>query len=160
MVRATSAAAQWKEGRRTNHRSSLGPHGVPQAGTARLVRKLKEAAAGRQDRAPSSANKRFADPIHHYVIWAQGRLRRRDAAWIYFSKAADQLTLPEAALIAGLPPPPSVYSPLVKRRPGPTGGEHWCWRMRRRGSYALPEQTEAEATPLGSNRPCPKVLEQ
>ena len=36
-----------------------------------------------------------------------------DAAWIYFSKTPDQLTLPEAALIAGLPPAPSVYSPLV-----------------------------------------------
>ena len=36
-----------------------------------------------------------------------------DAAWIYFSKTPDQLTLPEAALIAGLPPAPSLYSPLV-----------------------------------------------
>ena len=36
-----------------------------------------------------------------------------DAAWIYFSKSPDQLNLPEAALIAGLPPAPSIYSPLV-----------------------------------------------
>ena len=36
-----------------------------------------------------------------------------DAAWIYFSKTPAQLSLPEAALIAGLPPAPSVYSPLV-----------------------------------------------
>ena len=37
-----------------------------------------------------------------------------DAAWVYFSKSPDELSLPEAALIAGLPPAPSLYSPLVQ----------------------------------------------
>ncbi|MCY7274029.1 MAG: penicillin-binding protein 1A [Phormidesmis sp. CAN_BIN44] len=36
-----------------------------------------------------------------------------DAAWIYFSKSVNQLTLSESATIAGLPPAPSLYSPLV-----------------------------------------------
>ncbi|WP_448287486.1 transglycosylase domain-containing protein [Phormidesmis priestleyi] len=36
-----------------------------------------------------------------------------DAAWIYFSKPLSQLTLSETATIAGLPPAPSLYSPLV-----------------------------------------------
>ncbi|MEO1349298.1 MAG: penicillin-binding protein 1A [Cyanobacteria bacterium J06635_15] len=36
-----------------------------------------------------------------------------DAAWIYFGKTVDQLTLAESALIAGMAPAPSVYSPLV-----------------------------------------------
>ncbi len=36
-----------------------------------------------------------------------------DAAWIYFNKTPDQLNLEEAALIAGLAPAPSLYSPLV-----------------------------------------------
>ncbi|ABX08354.1 transglycosylase domain-containing protein [Prochlorococcus marinus] len=36
-----------------------------------------------------------------------------DAAWIYFSKSPDLLTLEEVALIAGLTPAPSLYSPLV-----------------------------------------------
>ncbi len=36
-----------------------------------------------------------------------------DAAWIYFSKTPSELTLTEVALIAGLPPAPSLYSPLV-----------------------------------------------
>lgn len=34
-----------------------------------------------------------------------------DAAWVYFSKPVDQLTLPEAATIAGMPPAPSLFSP-------------------------------------------------
>ncbi len=36
-----------------------------------------------------------------------------DAAWIYFKKTPDLLTLEEVALIAGLAPAPSLYSPLV-----------------------------------------------
>ncbi|MEA5575785.1 penicillin-binding protein 1A [Anabaena sp. UHCC 0451] len=34
-----------------------------------------------------------------------------DAAWIYFSKSVDQLTLSEMATIAGLAPAPNVYAP-------------------------------------------------
>lgn len=36
-----------------------------------------------------------------------------DAAWIYFGKSVADLTLAEAALIAGMAPAPSLYSPLV-----------------------------------------------
>jgi penicillin-binding protein 1A len=36
-----------------------------------------------------------------------------DAAWIYFGKNVDELTVSEAALIAGMAPAPSAYSPLV-----------------------------------------------
>ncbi len=36
-----------------------------------------------------------------------------DASWVYFQKTPDRLTLAEAALIAGLAPAPSLYSPLV-----------------------------------------------
>ncbi len=38
-----------------------------------------------------------------------------DAAWVYFSKTPDLLTLSETALIAGLAPAPSLYSPLVNK---------------------------------------------
>lgn len=34
-----------------------------------------------------------------------------DAAWVYFSKSLDQLTLGEMAMIAGLAPAPSVFAP-------------------------------------------------
>lgn len=36
-----------------------------------------------------------------------------DAAWIYYSKSLDELTLSEMATLAGMPPAPSVYSPLI-----------------------------------------------
>ena len=34
-----------------------------------------------------------------------------DAAWVYFSKSVDQLTLSEMATLAGLAPAPNVYAP-------------------------------------------------
>lgn len=36
-----------------------------------------------------------------------------DAAWVYFGKSVEDLTLAESALIAGMAPAPSLYSPLV-----------------------------------------------
>ena len=49
----------------------------------------------------------------NYVYLGSGAYGVADAAWIYFSKTPEQLTVPEAAMIAGLPPAPSIYSPLV-----------------------------------------------
>ncbi|NEQ51280.1 MAG: PBP1A family penicillin-binding protein [Leptolyngbya sp. SIO3F4] len=36
-----------------------------------------------------------------------------DAAWVYFGKSVEELTVSEIALIAGMAPAPSLYSPLV-----------------------------------------------
>jgi penicillin-binding protein 1A len=47
------------------------------------------------------------------VYLGSGAYGVADAAWIYFSKSVNDLTLSEMAMIAGLPPAPSVYSPLV-----------------------------------------------
>ncbi len=45
------------------------------------------------------------------VYLGSGAYGVADAAWVYFSKTVDQLTLPEMAMIAGLAPAPSLYSP-------------------------------------------------
>ncbi|AFY34977.1 transglycosylase domain-containing protein [Calothrix sp. PCC 7507] len=45
------------------------------------------------------------------VYLGSGAYGVADAAWVYFSKTVDQLTLPEMATIAGLAPAPSVYAP-------------------------------------------------
>ena len=47
------------------------------------------------------------------VYLGSGAYGVADAAWVYFSKSVEELTLPEIATIAGLPPAPSNYSPLV-----------------------------------------------
>ncbi len=57
-----------------------------------------------------------ADIIESYlnlVYLGAGAYGVADAAWVYFGKPVDELTLSEAALIAGMAPAPSAYSPLV-----------------------------------------------
>jgi len=77
-----------------------------------ITRKLKEAAlATKLERQLSKAQ--ILEQYLNYVYLGSGAYGISDAAWVYFSKTPNQLTLPEAALIAGLPPAPSLYSPLV-----------------------------------------------
>lgn len=47
------------------------------------------------------------------VYLGSGAYGVTDAAWVYFSKPVSGLTLAEMATLAGLPPAPSKYSPLV-----------------------------------------------
>jgi penicillin-binding protein 1A len=48
----------------------------------------------------------------HLVYLGSGAYGLADAAWLYFSKPVDKLTLAEAATLAGIVPAPSLYSPL------------------------------------------------
>ena len=77
-----------------------------------ITRKLKEAAlALKIDRHFSKQ-----EILEHYlnnVYLGSSAYGITDAAWIYFSKAPTQLTLEEVAMIAGLAPAPSIYSPHV-----------------------------------------------
>lgn len=47
------------------------------------------------------------------IYFGSGAYGIEAAAEIYFDKVAKDLTLPEAALLAGIPPAPSLYSPFV-----------------------------------------------
>ncbi|MEB3341245.1 PBP1A family penicillin-binding protein [Okeania sp.] len=49
------------------------------------------------------------------VYLGSGAYGVTDAAWVYFSKPISELTLTEMATLAGLPPAPSQYSPLVNQ---------------------------------------------
>ncbi|BEV35775.1 PBP1A family penicillin-binding protein [Synechococcus sp. M16CYN] len=77
-----------------------------------ITRKLKEAALSLKLERQLSKQQILEQYLNH-VYLGSGAYGVSDAAWIYFSKTPDQLTIPEAALIAGLPPAPSIYSPLV-----------------------------------------------
>ncbi len=77
-----------------------------------LTRKLKEAAlAYKLER---QLNKQqILEQYLNNVYLGSGAYGVGDASWVYFSKNPEQLSLAEAALIAGLAPAPSIYSPLV-----------------------------------------------
>ncbi len=82
-----------------------------------------------------------------------------DAAWIFFGKSVDQLTLAESALIAGLPPAPSEYSPLVNKEAAMQRRAIVLDRMVEAGYITEPQAETAKAEPLKLSPQVPKKLD-
>jgi penicillin-binding protein 1A len=122
-----------------------------------LLRKLKEAAlAGKIERQLSK--EQILEQYVNYVYLGSSAYGVSDAAWVYFSKTPDKLTLPEAALIAGLPPAPSVYSPLVNPDLALERRGTVLRRMREAGFIDDAQLERASAAPLGLKPAEPKFF--
>jgi penicillin-binding protein 1A len=120
-----------------------------------LIRKGKEALlAGKLER-QLSKQEILAEYLN-VVYLGSSAYGVADAAWIYFTKTPEQLTLPEAALIAGLPPAPSVYSPLVNPDLALERRQVVLRRMEEAGFISSAERLAAEATPLALKPAEPK----
>ncbi len=123
-----------------------------------LVRKVKEAAlAGKLERQLSK--REILTEYLNLVYLGSSAYGVADAAWIYFSKTPEQLNLQEAAMIAGLPPAPSVYSPLVNPDLALQRRRTVLRRMREAGFISSSQQIEAEGSPLGLKPADPKYWE-
>jgi penicillin-binding protein 1A len=120
-----------------------------------IARKLKEAfLAGKLERQLSK--RQILEQYLNNVYLGSSAYGVADAAWIYFSKRPDQLSLPEAALIAGLPPAPSVYSPLVNPELALQRRATVLRRMREAGFINDLQLQRAAATPLALRPAEPK----
>jgi len=101
------------------------------------------------------------DILEYYlnlVYLGSGAYGVADAAWVYFSKTVNQLTLPEMALIAGMPAAPSEYSPLVNPDIARDRRNTILGRMAEAG-YISPEAAKtAQASDLNLNPNVPKRL--
>ena len=78
-----------------------------------------------------------------------------DAAWVYFSKSVDQLTLSEMATLAGLAPAPNVYAPDKNPKTATERRNLVLQRMLEDG-IITPDQKQAateEALTVNSNLP-------
>ena len=123
-----------------------------------ILRKLKEAAlAGKLERQLSK--RQILTEYLNVVYLGSGAYGVSDAAWIYFSKTPDQLNLAETALIAGLPPAPSVYSPLVNPDLALQRRAIVLRRMEEAGFISAAELDQADATPLALKPAEPKYWE-
>ena len=120
-----------------------------------LWRKLKEAAlAGKIERQLSK--RQILEQYLNFVYLGSSAYGVADAAWVYFSKTPEQLTLPEVALIAGLPPAPSVYSPLINPDLALKRRATVLRRMREVGYIDDAQLDRALATPLALKPAEPK----
>ena len=122
-----------------------------------LTRKLREAAlAYKLER--QLTKQQILEQYVNYVYLGAGAYGIADAAWVYFSKTPDQLTLPEAALIAGLPPAPSVYSPLVNEEIALERRSIVLDRMQQAGFIDASEADAARTSPLDLKPATPKYF--
>ncbi|QNI42825.1 PBP1A family penicillin-binding protein [Synechococcus sp. A15-28] len=122
-----------------------------------IIRKLKEAAlALKLERQLSK--QQILEQYLNFVYLGSGAYGVADAAWNYFSKSPDQLTLPEAALIAGLPPAPSVYSPLVNPELARQQRSIVLERMLQEGFITSASASAAKNSPLNLKPATPKYF--
>jgi len=122
-----------------------------------ITRKLKEAAlAMKLERQLSK--QQILEQYLNYVYLGSGAYGVSDAAWIYFSKTPDQLTVPEAAMIAGLPPAPSIYSPLVNPDLAREQRSIVLDRMAQAGFISRSEAERGRNSPLGLKPATPKYF--
>ncbi len=122
-----------------------------------ITRKLKEAAlAMKLERQLSK--QQILEQYLNYVYLGSGAYGVADAAWIYFSKTPEQLTVPEAAMIAGLPPAPSIYSPLVNPDLAKEQRSIVLDRMAQAGFISASEAERGRNSPLSLKPATPKYF--
>ena len=93
------------------------------------------------------------------VYLGEGAYGVADAAWVYFSKPVDKLTLSEMATIAGLAPAPNLYSPVVNVKAAQQRRSLVLQRMRENGVITAQAAADASVAPLTLNSSLPKRLQ-
>lgn len=92
------------------------------------------------------------------VYLGSGAYGVADAAWIYFGKTLEQLTVAEAALIAGMAPAPSLYSPEVNPEAARAQRDRVIRRMLSTGAITATEADVALADDVAVTPNEPKFL--
>lgn len=81
-----------------------------------------------------------------------------DAAWIYFGKSVEELTVSEIALIAGMAPAPSFYSPLVNEEAAREQRDKVISRMLENGVISQGQASTAYQSDVATTPNEPKFL--
>jgi penicillin-binding protein 1A len=119
-------------------------------GTERSIRrKAREAILAR--RLEAKLNKEEILYLYlNQVFLGHGAYGIQSASEHYFRKDVEELTLPEMALIAGLPQAPSRYSPLKSKKAAESRVKTVLSRMVRNGFITEAEKTKALSVDLAS----------
>jgi penicillin-binding protein 1A len=88
------------------------------------------------------SKKQILEHYLNHVYLGSGAYGVADAAWLYFSKSVEQLTLAEAATLAGIVPGPSFYSPIINQEAAKERRNVVLQKMQQQG---LISQAEADA---------------
>ncbi|HAA31837.1 MAG TPA: penicillin-binding protein, partial [Cyanobacteria bacterium UBA8553] len=122
-------------------------------------RKLKEFRMAQKMEQELSKDK-ILERYLNLVYLGSGAYGIADAAWVYYSKTVNELTLPEMAMLAGLPSAPTEYSPFVNEKAAKQRRDIVLRRMQESGYITPAQAQEAIATPITTRRSNPKRLER
>lgn len=124
-----------------------------------IQRKLKEMRMA-QKIEQNIDKERILERYLNLVYLGSGAYGVADAAWVYFSKSVKDLTLPEMALLAGLPAAPSDYSPFVNAKAAKERRDVVLLRMQDNGVITPEQAKQAIASPIVTKRSNPKRLDR
>ncbi|MEP0889110.1 MULTISPECIES: penicillin-binding protein 1A [unclassified Leptolyngbya] len=123
-----------------------------------LERKIREALLAHKME-QSLTKDQILERYINLVYLGGGAYGVSDAAWVYFSKSPNELTLPEIAMIVGLAPAPSEYSPLVNKDAALQRRNIVLARMEEAGFITAQEREEAQNSPLALEPQTPRNLD-
>jgi penicillin-binding protein 1A len=112
-----------------------------------IARKLREAALAWQLEQQWS-KKRILTAYLNTIYFGNGAYGVDQAALTYFGHHAKRLTLPEAALLAGLPADPSRYDPVTNPKAGRARRRTVLQTMLELGSISLAQFKAADSEPI------------
>jgi penicillin-binding protein 1A len=122
-----------------------------------LWRKLKEIVIAYQiDR--RFEKQQILESYLNLVYLGSGSYGVADAAWVYFGKSIEELTLSEVATLAGIVPAPSIYSPLTNPELAKQRRNLVLRNMKQQGYITADEAAAAIASPLVTERQQPKYF--
>lgn len=124
-----------------------------------LTRKLKEMLMAQRMEKNIDKNT-ILERYLNLVYLGSGSYGVADAAWVYFSKPVKDLTLPEMAMLAGLPAAPNDYSPLVNPKVAKERRDIVLRRMQENGFITKAQAEAAIATPVTTKASNPKRLDR
>jgi len=124
-----------------------------------LERKLKEMRMAQKIEQDIDKNT-ILERYLNLVYLGSGAYGVADAAKVYFSKPVQELTLAEMAMLAGLPPAPSEYSPFVNEKAAKERRNLVLREMQESGYITKAQADDAIATPLTTQRSNPQRLER
>ena len=93
----------------------------------------------------------YLNTVPYGTVGGQGAVGIWAAARMYFSKSPKELKLHEAALLAGLPQAPSLYSPLRSPDAARARRNEVLTNMARNGFISRERAEKAKAKPLGTD---------
>ena len=155
-----AAVANWKAGKIVEGASTITQQLARIAflnQEKKIWRKLKEMRIART--IENNLNKsEILETYLNLVYLGSGAYGIADAAWVYFGKSPQELTIAEAATLAGIVPAPSVYSPINNLEHATRQRNLVLSKMEREGFISAAEAQKARNSPLATKYHPPKRL--